>query len=155
MKALAYWWLFFWLQVLAYVAAGFFGVFQITWNVDISKISFLIIFIHAFATALVGRQIMKVRRGESIDIDHGHFLANVCGKLGLLGTVVGFIFMISGSLTNLSDAELSTAGLRTLLGSLAVGIGTALWTTLWGLIAALLIEVQIHILERTEIDEEA
>jgi len=153
MKSLAYWWLFFWLQVIGYATAGYFGWLQQTWSADASKLSFVIIALHAFTTVLVGRQIAKVRRGELIDIDHGHFLASTCGKLGMLGTIVGFIYMVTGALGGLTTPDISTEQLRAMMGALDTGIGTALWTTLWGLVAALLIEVQIHILERTKPDE--
>jgi hypothetical protein len=150
MKALAYWWLLFWVQAIAYAAAWFFGIFQLTWHADVSKLSFVIMVLHLFATCMIGVQINTARKGLTVDVGHGHFLASAASKIGMLGTIIGFIFMITGTMDTITAANMTTEQLRSMMGSLASGIGTALWTTLWGLVVALMIEVQLHVLEHTE-----
>ena len=78
-------------------------------------------------------------------VDLGWFLVDMAVRLGLLGTIIGFI-LIFGSLSGISidGAE----GLRDLLVAMSGGMGTALFTTLAGLIGATLLSVQYLILGR-------
>ena len=78
-------------------------------------------------------------------VDLGWFLVDMTVRLGLLGTIIGFI-LIFGSLSSISidGAE----GLRDLLIAMSGGMGTALFTTLAGLIGATLLSVQYLILGR-------
>jgi hypothetical protein len=74
----------------------------------------------------------------------GWMVADFMIKLGLLGTVVGFIFML-GALSGASDFDLAT--LRTLLKTMGSGMGVALYTTLFGLLAGGFTAWQVHLLE--------
>jgi len=78
-------------------------------------------------------------------VDFGWFLVDMSVRLGLLGTIIGFI-LIFGSLSGVSidGAE----GLRDLLVAMSGGMGTALFTTLAGLVGATLLSVQYLILGR-------
>ena len=78
-------------------------------------------------------------------VDLGWFLVDVTVRLGLLGTIIGFI-LIFGSLDGVSidGAE----GLRELLVAMSGGMGTALFTTLAGLVGATLLSVQYLIVGR-------
>lgn len=147
MKQIAYWWLLFWVQAIGYAIAGYFGVFQLTWAADISKLSFAIIFLHWAGTIWIGYQTIKQARHGECNLSGGWYLSELVLSLGMLGTVIGFIYMITVSLGGLGTAELTTANLRNMIGSLAVGIGTALWTTLWGLVASISLKTQMNNLE--------
>lgn len=74
----------------------------------------------------------------------GWMLADLLIKLGLLGTVIGFILML-GALAGASDFDLAT--LRSLLKTLGSGMGVALYTTLFGLLAGGFAGWQVHLLE--------
>jgi len=67
-------------------------------------------------------------------------------KLGLLGTVIGFIFML-GSVTAVDSVDVKT--LQTLLTSMSDGMRIALYTTLAGLSAGMLLGFQYQLLDRT------
>ena len=63
-------------------------------------------------------------------------------KLGLLGTVIGFILMLQpiSELNNTSPEELKLA-----LSAMSSGMAVALYTTLTGLISSILIRLEFQI----------
>lgn len=74
----------------------------------------------------------------------GHFLSDVLLKLGLLGTIVGFILMLMpmGEIT-----EFDPSLMQRLLSSMSGGMAVALYTTLAGLITSTLLKLQYHLLD--------
>jgi len=84
--------------------------------------------------------------GDEIANGHalGHFTSDVLLRLGLLGTIVGFIFML------LPIAEMEgfdASMMQKLLTSMSGGMAVALYTTLAGLITSTLLKLQYHILD--------
>lgn len=78
-------------------------------------------------------------------VDLGWFLVDLAVRLGLLGTIIGFILIF----TSLSRVSIDGAdGLQELLVAMSGGMGTALLTTLSGLIAATFLSLQYLILGR-------
>jgi len=78
-------------------------------------------------------------------IHGGWLVADTMLKLGLLGTVIGFIVML-GAVASLENYDVTT--MQGLLTSMSGGMRIALYTTLSGMIAALLLAVQYQYLER-------
>jgi MotA/TolQ/ExbB proton channel family len=74
----------------------------------------------------------------------GIFAADLELKLGLLGTIVGFIYMLV-PLNDLTD--FSVGAMRGVLTSMSTGMGIALYTTLAGLVAAILIKIQYYFVD--------
>ena len=81
---------------------------------------------------------------EAIGED-GWFISDAMIKLGLLGTVIGFIIMLS-SLTQVDTLTLDSV--QSLLVTMGSGMATALYTTLTGLVGGLLVAVQYRPLEQ-------
>ena len=79
----------------------------------------------------------------------GWFVSDMMLKLGLLGTIIGFIFML-GSVANIADFDVSN--MQKILQHMSNGMGTALYTTLAGLICSVLSAMQYHMIDR-HIDE--
>lgn len=75
----------------------------------------------------------------------GWFVSDMMLKLGLLGTIIGFIFML-GSVSNIADFDITT--MQKILRNMSTGMGTALYTTLAGLICSILSATQYHMLDR-------
>lgn len=146
MNPLIFWWLFFWVQTLGYGIASYFGMFQLMWAADFSKISFVIFAAHFFITLWLGVKTHTKMKGHKFREETGWFLAESMLTLGMIGTVVGFIYMIETTIGSLSGA-VTVESLRSLVNALAYGIGTALWTTLIGLIASLCLKVQLNNIE--------
>ncbi|MDJ0739572.1 MAG: MotA/TolQ/ExbB proton channel family protein [Gammaproteobacteria bacterium] len=74
----------------------------------------------------------------------GWFLAELMIRLGLLGTVIGFIFML-GSVANVTSVDLHA--LQQLLTNMSGGMRIALYTTLTGLGAGILLSFQYRLLD--------
>ena len=74
----------------------------------------------------------------------GWFVADVLLKLGLLGTVIGFILMLS-PIGGINTFDVET--MKSALTSMSSGMAVALFTTLAGLIAGTLLKVQYYFLD--------
>ena len=75
----------------------------------------------------------------------GWFVSDMMLKLGLLGTIIGFIFML-GSVSNIADFDVSS--MQKILRHMSNGMGTALYTTLAGLTCSVLSALQYHMIDR-------
>jgi hypothetical protein len=74
----------------------------------------------------------------------GWLIADIMIKLGLLGTVVGFILMLR-SITGIEDVDIGTV--QRVLAEMSGGMRIALFTTLSGLIGGMLAAIQYRIAE--------
>lgn len=78
-------------------------------------------------------------------VDLGWYLVDLAVRLGLLGTIIGFILIF----TSLSDTTIEgSEGLKDLLVTMSGGMGTALFTTLGGLVGGTFLSLQYLILGR-------
>jgi biopolymer transport protein ExbB/TolQ len=78
-------------------------------------------------------------------VDTGWYLVDILIRLGLIGTIIGFI-LILGSLS--SGPAPTPENIQTLLISMSGGMGTALYTTLAGLVTAMALGAQYMVLGR-------
>ena len=110
---------------------------------DVTKLSFLIIIIFIFTSVWIGRKTYELEITSIVDdkIDVGWFIAESCLALGMVGTVTGFLYMLGTAFENIDITDATT--LQDALASMAKGMSTALYTTLTGLIASLIIKVQL------------
>jgi hypothetical protein len=147
MRNLIYWWLFFWLQVIGIGFAAYFGVFTTVLRVDVSYISLFIFIIFFFTTLWIG--LMTTRRAFNseyrVNTEIGWFISELCMMLGMIGTVVGFIYTLVMTIGNGNFTDITQ--LQSIVTDLAKGVGIAGWTTLFGLIAGASIKIQMHNLE--------
>lgn len=88
------------------------------------------------------RNWMYERIGRSNQI--GWFCADIMIKLGLLGTIVGFVFML-GSITTMQDVD--TNAMRVVLQQMGSGMSTALLTTMAGLGCSMILGVMYFVLD--------
>ena len=77
-------------------------------------------------------------------VDNGFFISDLLLKLGIIGTVIGFIIMLS-SLSAIDEMNLSK--MNNLLLSMSAGMKVALYTTLTGLIGSILLSIQYNFFE--------
>ena len=75
----------------------------------------------------------------------GWFIAETCLALGMVGTITGFLLMLSTTFSNIDVSDVAT--LQRALADMALGMSTALYTTLIGLISSILIKIQLINLE--------
>jgi len=91
--------------------------------------------------SLLARLVERIHRGHS----NGWFFSDVLMRLGLIGTVIGFVLMLS-TVYELKDNDVQA--LQNLLGTMGSGMQVALYTTLTGLGGALLVSLQCQWLDR-------
>ena len=96
---------------------------------------------HASNDLLVDVYVENVRGQHEM----GWFVAGILLKLGLLGTVIGFIMMLR-SVVFSDSFEMSDV--QDLLGNMTVGMGVALTTTLVGLVTSALLGFQYLLVDR-------
>jgi uncharacterized membrane protein len=152
---LKWWWFFTLIVALTVVLIGF-GVHEDLWLKDKTKLSFFILFIFYAMTLHCGYESWKlsqlangdIEKLENLDTRHepGWFASDVLLTLGLIGTVAGFILMLAGAFTGINIANVSSV--QQALASMAVGMSTALYTTLTGLITSTILKVQYFRLDQ-------
>ena len=142
-KKLLKWWLIFCLTILGFGTLYHFNVHSLLYYADVTKLSFLIIIIFMFTSIWIGRKTYDLETTSVVDdtIDVGWFVAESCLALGMVGTVTGFLYMLGTAFENIDVTNATT--LQDALASMARGMSTALYTTLTGLIASLIIKVQL------------
>ena len=142
-KKLLKWWLIFCLTLIGFGTLYYFNMHSQLYYADVTKLSFLIIIIFVFTSVWIGRKTYDFEKTSVIDekIDVGWFIAESCLALGMVGTVTGFLYMLGTAFENIDITNATT--LQDALASMAKGMSTALYTTLTGLIASLIIKVQL------------
>jgi hypothetical protein len=75
-------------------------------------------------------------------LSYGMIASEISLKLGLLGTIIGFILMLQ-PIANLDNT--SPENLKIALASMSSGMAVALYTTLSGIVANTLLRIQFHI----------
>lgn len=93
------------------------------------------------ASTLVGMLVSRAKGSH----DLGWFLSDVLLKLGLLGTIVGFILML-GSVADTASLDVNT--MQKVLKQMSNGMGTALYTTLAGLVGSMALGAQYLLLDK-------
>ena len=137
MKALLRWWLIFCLSVLAGGIAIYFDIHKELYNADQTKISFLILTIFVISSLWIG----WVTKMQDRTVEIGWFIAEACLALGMIGTVTGFLLMLNGAFAEIDLSNPTT--IQTSLTKMALGMSTALYTTLTGLICSLALKIQL------------
>ena len=140
MKALLRWWLIFCMSILAGGIAVYFDLHIDLYEGDQTKISFLILSIFVLTSTWIG-WCTKKSEHQYQNIDTGWFVSEACLALGMIGTVTGFLLMLSGAFADIDLAN--TATIQTALSKMALGMSTALYTTLVGLICSLTLKIQL------------
>ena len=142
-RKLLKWWLIFCLTLLGFGTLYYFNMHSQLYYADVTKLSFLTIIIFMFTSVWIGRKTYDLETTSVIDdkIDVGWFIAESCLALGMVGTVTGFLYMLGTAFENIDITDATT--LQDALASMAKGMSTALYTTLTGLIASLIIKVQL------------
>ncbi len=82
----------------------------------------------------------RIRSGQK----YGWMFADLMIKLGLMGTVIGFVFML-GSVASLEQYDVAT--MQDLLHNMSDGMRVALFTTLSGLVTGLILGIQYQFLD--------
>ena len=148
------WWFF---AVLISVGAASLigsGGISVLWEKDFTRLSFLLLSIFFIMSGWCGYKTWTLSRfideGKAKEdrhiverIEHlievGWFTSDMCLTIGMVGTVIGFIVMLSGFTT--IDLE-NVKTIQGLIKSLGSGMSTSLLTTLTGLVCSILLKIQ-------------
>lgn len=133
------WWFVFVIQAILIGIVAWFGGGEFLLENDRTFISFGIIGIWLINSLSIGYYIFRKR----ITSDFQWFVADSCMSLGMIGTVIGFIFMLGSSFENIDPSNVTV--MKSVISDMAKGMSTALLTTLSGLIATLMLRVQLVI----------
>ena len=141
------WWLIFCLTMLGIGICVYFNLHINLYESDITKISYLILLIFICTSIWIGNKTYLVDKLQDYDqkADVGWFVAESCLALGMVGTVTGFLIMLGTAFSNIDVTNSAT--LQQALSDMAIGMSTALYTTLIGLVCSLIIKVQLVNLE--------
>ena len=143
MRSLLKWWLIFCITILGLGTCIYFDIHQNLYKADITRLGFLILIIFGCTSVWIGSLTYRVGILQDYDqrSDVGWFISESCLALGMVGTVTGFLIMLGTAFANVDVTNAVT--LQQALSDMAVGMSTALWTTLIGLVCSLIIKVQL------------
>ena len=147
MKSILKWWLIFCITLLGLCTCVYFNIHKDLYVADVTRLSFFIISIFICTSVWIGSKTYKVGIRQDYDqkSDVGWFVSESCLALGMVGTVTGFLIMLGTAFENVDVSDAVT--LQNALSDMALGMSTALWTTLVGLVSSLIIKVQLVNLE--------
>lgn len=146
------WWLFITMMAVGFIYSASQGFINTLWTEDSTRLSFLLLFIFllmsiwcGYKTWTLSKFIDDKKEDKHIveKIEHlmevGWFTSDLCLTIGMMGTVVGFIMMLSGFAT-VDPNDISTV--QGLIKTLGLGMSTSLYTTLMGLICSAGLKIQ-------------
>jgi hypothetical protein len=96
---------------------------------------------HRIDQTLLLRGLADALRGPN---QLGSFASDALMKLGLLGTIIGFILMLA-PIAGLDSAD--RASVKSSMGLMSDGMAVAMYTTLSGLIGSILVQTQYYMLD--------
>jgi hypothetical protein len=145
MKYFIQWVVVFSLIVLGLGVALFTGMFVRVNDADVTKLSFVILGLFMYCSIRLG--ISLARGGGSHAIrESSQFFADEFTKLGFIGTIAGFIYALYHTFSAIDMSDIAST--QAALVCMATGMGTALYTTIAGLISSLLLRIQLFIYEK-------
>lgn len=101
---------------------------------------------HRLDQTLLLRGFADALRGPN---QFGSFASDALMKLGLLGTIIGFILMLA-PIAGLDAAD--RASVKTSMGLMSDGMAVAMYTTLAGLVSSILVQAQYYMLDEATAD---
>lgn len=134
-----------WVTNLA-VASGVFwawyhGIISKIWHDDVTMITTVLAVLYIVTTLLIG-YVAYTKNFKSKIVDACWFLSEQMLALGMLGTVVGFIYLLTSGITSASVTD--PASLAALLANMSVGLGIALYTNATGILSSLITKALLY-----------
>ena len=141
--------LLWWIQIVTISFATFliysYGWFEKLYDADQTKISFIIIAIFLASTIASGFLSYRSTPNSHAVSNYVWFASETMVTLGLIGTVAGFLLMLNSAFDNLDVSNVENV--QKVISNMALGMSTALCTTLAGLVGSVLTKIQMVILE--------
>jgi hypothetical protein len=135
-------WTVFVLMLLATALGYYWGAVDFMINNDFTYLSFVnIAILYGFTFNIMYKAFTK--NMETTDSEW--FLSDAVLSIGMVGTLSGFLVVLYSTFQGLDPSN--TDSMRTAIETLASGMGTALLTSLVGLVASLIMKYQLVTLE--------
>ena len=134
-----FWWLLICLTSLFIYLMYDFGLLIPFYTKDETMLTYFITILFVTTSCSIGYK--NLVQSKSYDIEW--FISDIVLTLGMIGTIIGFILMLSGTFDTLQIANVESV--RLLIASMSKGLYTALNTTLAGLISSALLKTQLVI----------
>jgi hypothetical protein len=129
-------------MLLATALGYYWGAVDFMINNDFTYLSFVnIAILYGFTVSVMYKAFIK--NMETTDSEW--FLSDAVLSIGMVGTLSGFLVVLYSTFQGLDPSN--TDSMRTAIETLASGMGTALLTSLVGLIASLIMKYQLVTLE--------
>ena len=140
------WWLFICLLSIGAYFGIHFDIFSTIFNTDKTYLSSVILLLFTGSTLLTGyRTWLFNYRKTYTDTKVGWFCGEVMFALGMIGTLIGFVLVFGDALAHI-DLE-DQANKAKIIADMGIGISTAIYTTLAGLVGTVLLWIQLINLE--------
>ena len=142
------WWVTILLMGTGVFWTYYFGLLTQIYQNDITYITSLIAVIFVAMTSMVGYYTYKLsdayfpREKISKFVNDAWFVSEQLMALGMFGTVIGLIHMLSVNFHDLMDSNNSINAIGTMFG----GLGVALYTNAVGLVTSIILKFQTHYL---------
>jgi len=153
-KTLLRWWLFTSIILCAIVPLWVFEIFKDIYEADITSISFVIYGVFLLSMMISGLAAYRVSLGVNNQsytekttkyVEVCWFLSETMMTLGLIGTVAGMIYLFGQIFIEIDPSN--PEDLKAALSHMATGLSTAMYTTICGMVGALLSKVQLMNIE--------
>ena len=145
------WWSIFSLIALFFSVVFVYDGFQYIWDNDVTKLSFVIIAEFICTSLFIGWTSLKVAQTkDNTDpkmleykkhSETSWFLSETMVTIGMIGTIIGFLLMLSGAFAELDVHDINSV--KEVLTMMAIGMSTAFITTLVGLVGSLFTKAQL------------
>ena len=153
------WWLSVLLTATTMFWAHHMGFVSKIWNTDITMLSSVIALVFVYANAKLAwisyyldTNYTKAFKEKLVkETNTVWFLSEIVMAIGMLGTVIGLIHMLAANFV--SDAS-NTNALQGILSSMWGSMGLALYVNAVGLIASIVLKLQVHFIAG-DLDNEA
>jgi len=144
------WWTFFVLSIVSlwYVQYEL-DVYTFILENDPTYITIVVSIIFFLSTLVVGtlsyQKQFSQKEPKPKTLENLWFTADAVMSLGMVGTLLGFLMVLTSTFQDVDTS--STEAMKEVIGQLAAGMGTALLTSLAGLISSILLKTQLMILD--------
>lgn len=142
-KSLYIWWVTVLASGTAFFWASYAGLVGKIWHEDVTMITTLLGLMYVAALGTIGFiAYTSKKRDNSKLVDAVWFGSEQMLALGMLGTVVGFIYLLSSGITSASVTDATS--LAKLLANMSVGLGIALYTNAVGILSSLITKTLLY-----------
>lgn len=140
------WWLMICLMIVGAIFLQIYGIWEMINKYDVTKISFLIVVLFVGFSFRAGVETYLPNTDTYHKIRTMDFYADKFLTLGMVGTVLGFIYTLHTCFQGVNVTNPSS--MQTVIQHMSVGMSTALFTTAAGLVCSLLLKLQIFNLQQ-------